>query len=367
VWVNGHEWAKRQAVKAGIGFTELSNGFASCTDAAGLQVICDRLGPGTIKVFLERWWARLPLPFDQADRDGGYWWETSMRQVETSRTIVFDAPRRARAFFEALVADNLDRGRPDHVELLFRRSPRGRKAGTPAGGEFKSAIDRDNNGVSINAFYKHSRIKQYLKDGRALRIETVVNDPQDLGVLRRLEHLDELQAASRDANARLLHTERVGQGCVLASPAFERVASPTVEDGGQRAPALRFGDPRVMALAGALAACIHTITGTVTNKGLRAMVTALLGTGYSTNRMSYDLRRLRLKGLIERIEGTNAYRITPEGQRFAVFYTKVHNRLLGPLMAADRPPAPPEVRQALLVLHRHTERTIDLARLPRTA
>jgi hypothetical protein len=57
----------------------------------------------------------------------------------------------------------LDLGRPDHVELLFRRSPRGRKAGTPAGGDFKSAIDRDNNGVSINAFYKHSRIKQYVR------------------------------------------------------------------------------------------------------------------------------------------------------------------------------------------------------------
>jgi hypothetical protein len=45
VLVNGHEWAKRQAVKAGIGFTELSNGFATATDAAALQVICDRLGP----------------------------------------------------------------------------------------------------------------------------------------------------------------------------------------------------------------------------------------------------------------------------------------------------------------------------------
>jgi hypothetical protein len=367
VWVNGHEWAKRQAAKAGIGFTSLSNGFASCDDPAGLQAVCDRLGPGTINVFLERWWARLPLPFDQGDRAAGYWWEISMRQVETSRTLVFDAPRRARAFFEALVADNLDLGRPDHVDLIFKRDPRGRKAGTPATGEFKTAIDRDNNGVTINAFYKHSRIKQYLKDGRALRIETVVNDPNDLGINRRLQHLDALQAASRDANARLLDTERAGQGCVLASPAFERIASPSVEDGGQRAPALRFGDPRVTALAGALAATVHTITGTITNKSLRALVTALLGTGYPANRMSYDLRRLRLKGLIERVEGTNTYRITPEGQRFAVFYTKVHNRLLAPLMAADQPPSPPEVRQALLVLHRHTDRTIDLARLPRTA
>ena len=105
VWVNGHEWAKRQATLAGIGFSELSNGFASCDDPAGLQAICDRLGPSDIEGFFDRWMEVLPLPLTDADRAAGYWWELSMRQVETSRTLVFDAPRRARAFFEALVAD----------------------------------------------------------------------------------------------------------------------------------------------------------------------------------------------------------------------------------------------------------------------
>jgi hypothetical protein len=85
---------------------------------------------------------------------------------------------------------------------------------------------------------------------------------------------------------------------------------------------LPVGRRDVMALAGALAASVHTVTGQITNKSLRALVTTLLATPYTSNRMSYDLRRLRLKGLIERIEGTNAYRITPDGQRFAVFYTK---------------------------------------------
>jgi hypothetical protein len=121
--------------------------------------------------------SRLPLPLTPADRAAGYWWELSMRQVEVSRTLVFDAPRQARAFFEALVADNLDLGRPEHVEILFKRSARGRKPEDPAGGAFKTAIDRSNNGVTINAFWRHSRVKQYLKDGRALRVETVVNSP----------------------------------------------------------------------------------------------------------------------------------------------------------------------------------------------
>lgn len=82
IWLNGHEWAKRQATQAGIGFTELSNGFATCEDPVAVQEICDRLGPGTITVFVERWLARLPLPFTTKDRDAGYWWETSMRQID---------------------------------------------------------------------------------------------------------------------------------------------------------------------------------------------------------------------------------------------------------------------------------------------
>ena len=92
IWVNGHEWAKQQCRKTGLGFTELSNGFASCEDPALLQRICDVLQPGTIDVFFQRWLSRLPLPLGQADQQGGYWWECSMAQVEVSRTIVFDAP-----------------------------------------------------------------------------------------------------------------------------------------------------------------------------------------------------------------------------------------------------------------------------------
>jgi hypothetical protein len=117
---------------------------------------------------------------------------------------------------------------------------------------FKTVIARDNGGVTLNAFYRHSRIKQYLKDGRALRIETVINSPKDLGCQARMHNLDELQTKARACNRRMLDAECVGQDCVLASPAFERIAQATLDEGGRRTPALRFGDPRVMALVGAL-------------------------------------------------------------------------------------------------------------------
>ena len=96
IWLNGHEYAKRAATAAGVGFTELDNGFAATDDPAALQRICDTLTSGKIRVFCERWWARLPLPLTEADRGAGYWWDISLRQVEVSRTIVFDAPRQAR-------------------------------------------------------------------------------------------------------------------------------------------------------------------------------------------------------------------------------------------------------------------------------
>ena len=135
---------------------------------------------------------------------------------EISRAIAFDAPRHARGFFEALVADNLDIGRPHNVEIIFARKIR-----RDTRGVFRTAIDRrDNGGVPVNVSCKHSGIKQYLKDGRALRIETVVNAPRDLGCNARLPNLDELQARGRAANRRILDAERAGQGTVLASPSL---------------------------------------------------------------------------------------------------------------------------------------------------
>ena len=349
------------STQAGIGFTALSNGFAVTDDPAALQAICDRLGAGTINVFFHRWLSRLPLPLTAADSQAGYWWELSMPQIEVSRTIVFDAPRHARGFFEALVTDNLDLGRPDTIEIIFDRQIRGGRRGT--GGQFKTTVVTRGTEVTINAFYKHSRIKQYLKDGRALRIETVINAPNDLGCQRRLHNLDELQAKARAVNARVLQAERVGQGCVLANPVFERIAHPTVSAEGRRATALRFGDSRVQALAGALCVTLCAVTG-ITNRSLRALMTGLLGVPYGITQASYDLARLRRKGLITRRPHTNTYDLTADGLRFALSYTKVHDRILTPLFATDQPQAPPELRAALHTVDQHIDQTFATARLP---
>ena len=157
----------------------------------------------------------------------------------------------------------------------------------------------------LNVFYKHSRVKQYLKDGRAMRIETVINGPRDIGCNARLPNLADLQDKAA-VNRRILETGAPhGQGTVLASTEpFERIAHPSVTDDGRRTPALRFGDPRVMALASALCATLLAVTG-ITNKSLCALMTGLLHAPYTSGQTTYDLRRLRMTGLIRRIEHAN--------------------------------------------------------------
>jgi len=121
-----------------------------------------------------------------------------------------------------------------------------------------------------------------------------------------------------------------------------------------------------MALAGALCCVVHAVTG-FTNKSLRGLVAGQLGTTYSTTQMTYDLRRLRLHGLIQRIPHTNTYVLTPDGQRVAAFYTKLDRRLLRPLLDADKPPAPTELRRALAVIDKNINEYVLNARLDSAA
>jgi predicted transcriptional regulator len=108
---------------------------------------------------------------------------------------------------------------------------------------------------------------------------------------------------------------------------------------------------------------VLAVTG-ITNKSLRALMTGLLGgANYTMNQASYDLARLSRNGLIDRVPGKNRYHLTADGLRYAIFYTKIHDRLLRPLLAADQPPAPPQIRKALHTIDIHITDTIDRARL----
>lgn len=237
-YVNGHEWAKRQATKAGIGYTALNNGFATVTAPERLRAICARFGPAQIEGAFRRWMAVLPQPFTAADRRAGIDYRLSVLQVEISLTQTFTQPRYARAFFEQAIRDHLDLGRPDQVALLFQRRVTRR---TP--GRFQTRVVTDGVSPTLQALFKHSAVKQYLKTVRAisaLRTETTINDTYDVGVGRALKNLPTLIAFGRKLNRRLLAVERESARCLMAVTAMDRVLQPTISE-GQRVSALHFG------------------------------------------------------------------------------------------------------------------------------
>jgi len=324
--INGNEWAKRQAAKAGIGFEALDNGFAACDDPARLQRICDRLGPAQIDRLLRKWLARLPHPFSPADRRAGYRYDSSVLQAEFSLTQMLDRPASGRAFFETVIAENLDVGRPDRVSLIFDRRvhTRGRR---PTPTRYRTRVLTQGVTPSLHVDYKASRIKQYHKEAKALRTETTINDTRDFGIGKRLCNLPALREVGFSANRRLLDAQTISHDPILGDTVFNGLNQPAVID-GNRVAGMRFGDPRVHALLAVIAICRLQPDG-FANHHLRQHLADLLGISadqLGAGRMTYDLRRLRLHGLIERIPHTHRYRPTPLGWRTAWFYTHASHR-----------------------------------------
>ena len=331
--LNGHEYLKRQLAKEGIAFTALDNGILHCADPARLQALAARFDGPVIDALLRRWLARLPHPFTAADRAAGYRYALSLLQVECSLTQVLDQPRHGRLLFEQIIRENLDLGRPHQVQLIFDRRVSER---TP--GRFRTRVITQGVTPSLHVDYKHSRLKQYHKEGRALRTETTINDPADFGLGKGLRNLPALQARGFAANRRLLDVECLSQDCGAGAAILERVSHPQVV-AGQRVAALSLFQPGVQALFQALVLFSLQPAG-FANKDLRPLLAQLLGRAPSMIRpgqLTYHLRRLRLHGLITRLPHTQRYQVTAEGLRLALFCTRLHTRVLCPGLTALRP------------------------------
>ena len=327
--LNGHEYLKRQLTKEKIAFEELDNGVLSCANPQRMQQIADGLSDQKIAALLAKWQKILPQPFSKQDVAGGYRYDVSILQSEFSLTQVLDRPLSGRVFFENVIRENLDMGRPDQVQLIFQRRVTRR---TP--GRFRTRVLTEGVTPSLHVDYKHSKIKQYHKEGRALRTETTINDPRDFGIGKRLQNLSALRKVGFDANRRLLNVQRISHDAILGEAEFRRLNS-TVEVSGQRAGPLRFGDPKVQTLLSVLL-LFRLLARGFSNRDLRESWAPLLGTtpdSLTSGQMTYQLRRLRLHGLIERIPKNHRYQLTAAGVLITDKYTKIYNRVLRPEFA----------------------------------
>jgi hypothetical protein len=288
---------KRQLTKEGIAFEALDNGVLSCENPKRLQQLCDSLDSAKIDAVFRKWLARLPHPFPPETQAAGYRYDLSILQAEFSLTQVLDFPRTGRQF--------------------------------PS--------------TSLRTGF-----------------EEVIRENLDLGRPDRVQLIFARREIGFTANRRLLDVQTLSHDAAIGADRFQSVIRPTVQD-GQRASALPFGEPRALALLHALCLFVLLPTG-FANADLRVLVAALLNQDparYSTGRMTYDLRRLRLHGLIRRQPHSHRYRVTDDGLRIALFFTRGHARFFRTGLALDGPlpsgSAPRVLVQASQVIDRFLE------------
>jgi len=335
--INGHEYLKRQLAQKGIGFEALDNGVLSCDKPKRAQALADALSPEKIDALLRKWLRKLPHPFTSVDRAAGYHYQLSILQAEFSLTQVLDRPVTGRKFFEEVIRENLDIGRPSNVQLIFDRRVTRR---TP--GRFRTRVITEGVIPSLHVDYKHSHIKQYHKEGQALRTETTINNTRDFGIGKLLSNLPALRQVGFAANRRLLNVQTVSHDCAIGQKIFEQVVQPVKVD-GQRASALHFDNPRAQALFQVLVTFGVQPHG-FDNRQMRELMAQLMGNDpeqYPPGRMTYDLRRLRLHALIQRIPHSHRYQVTDVGMRVAMFFSRTYVRLLCPVLSDIMPQASP--------------------------
>src|SRR5487761_338107 len=335
--INGHEYLKRQLAREKIAYQALDNGILSSANPKRLQALADGLSGEKIDALLRKWLRRLPHPFTAFDREAGYRYDLSILQAEFSLTQVLDRPAQGRIFFEEVIRENLDLGRPDQVQLIF-----GRRVTKATPGRFRTRVITDGVTPSLHVDYKTSRIKQYHKEGRALRTETTINNARDFYLGKRLCNLPRLRQIGFQANRRLIEVQCLSHDGRLGEAAFQQVNCPR-EVNGQRASALRSTDPRVLVLWTALV-LFRLLPCGFAHRDLREQVAALTGqppASITPGRMTCDLRRLRLHGFIERIPGTHRYEVTEFGLRASLFFARLHARILRPGLSEAMPNAPP--------------------------
>src|SRR6202035_6165810 len=158
--LNGHEYAKRQLDNKGIGYEALDNGILSCGDPRRVQAICDGLSAEKIDALLRKWFRKLPHPFTANDRQAGYRYRISILQAEFSLTQVLDRPVTGRVFFEEVIRENLDIGRPSQVQLIFER-----RVNKTTPGRFRTRVITEGVIPSLHVDYKNTRIKHITRRG----------------------------------------------------------------------------------------------------------------------------------------------------------------------------------------------------------
>ncbi len=351
VWINGHDWLASQMKQEGIAFRRRDNCFLDCANPQRLQELSDAFSPQDIRALIDPWMAQLVPFFTAEERAVGYRHQLYMAQVEYCHNLVFHKRYELDRLFERMMDVNRAIGRPDKLAVVFGRA---RFHPDTRTGETVVKITESRTPV-LSASFKSTGVKQYVKEGGVLRTETTSYRLPDLAVNKNLDNLGKARTVLSGNNERLQTAEQDILGTFVDREHLKELRQASVSDQGRRTPGLRLDDPRLLALFQALVCFVNLVgKGYFRTAQLLADVRQALGKAeYTLTQLRYDLGKLRGKGLVMRIKGSQNYELSSEGYRLAVFYLKVYHELCAPMTSAIVEPVSADVH---LPSHRRCQR-----------
>ncbi len=363
VCLNQHHWLAHQLRAEGIDVQQCANALLRCRAPERLQALADSLTARDLASCGEKWLTRFTPFFTARERhDAGCRHRLFFAQVEYCDNLIFHRRAALDALGERLLDANRTIGQPRKLAVIF-----GRKITRRYRGQLQTVIeDLDLPNPVIRSHYGHGFVKQYVRDHLLLRTEAATNNVRDYAVPKAIDSLPQL----RQKQAAILDTYLDVQQDILETfvdrGELKKLSQPTVLPSGKRIPGLRLDHPRQLAVMHALVRFSHIAAGrTFSMAELHTPVAEALTRSTADYRLSslrYDLSKLRVKGLVEKLPHSRRYRLLPEGYRLCLLFLKLFERIYAPLTAGLRAPVladahlpPQRLSQLDCLYHRVTE------------
>jgi hypothetical protein len=350
LWMNGHNWLACQLHKEGIAFSKHANVFVDCADPERLQQLADAFAPQHIQASVATWLARWLPFFSAAEAAQGFGHQLFMTQMEYCHNLLFHQRTTSERLLDRLMDLNRGLGHPDKLAITFARPCFRPDTRT---GQVTIRMTKHRTPV-ITCSYGKTSIKQYVSHHGALRTESTSYQLKDLSLKKHIDNLPKLRQVLATANDRYLNVQQDVLVSYIDRGQLQELRRPSISATGRRLPGLHVDDPRLMAVLQAVT-CFSYLAGKGcfrTRDLLVDVQKALDNPQYQLSQLRYDLSKLRGKGLLLRVPGTQTYQLTAEGYRLAILYLKLYHRLYAPLTAGVRAPAASDVKMLSQRLHK---------------
>jgi len=348
VMLNGHEYVARQAQKAAIDFSQQDNCFTTLPNAAELAKVADTLSrdeiAGRLLQLCERWIYTTCLCFalDLVEQNQGkFHYKYSVFQIEYSRNLLFRSGRQMDEVFQALIDRTRGPLNLNRIKTIFGDKSRPhydkRKKNPTRWGVVveKPAYDT----TIFKVHYGKMTLKIYTKGEHVLRIEVIVHNTKEYRWGRSLPCFPKIVLRLRDILERFLNAVGCIDACFVSDGTLENLCQPA-HVGQTKVGGIDLNKPRMRRVANAVLALSSSPTGFMASDLARKVrdMSGESDSDYGARRAAYDLKKLRAKGMVQKIGSSRRYEPLQEGLRALTALVVLREQVIRPLLAASTHP-----------------------------